>query len=722
MKRFWTVTLCLVLSIGGLMTPAMLRADEGMWLLGNLDKRTLKEMKREGLQLKPRQLYNGKGLSLKDAVVSFGGFCSGVVVSNEGLVLTNHHCGFESVQLYSNSEHDYIRDGFVARSRDEELSNPDLYVRFLYNQVNVTKRVLSGVTEEMSEQERSQAIDSISLAISEEISAFDSTFVGVVDACYDGNEYWLSVYQDFPDVRLVFAPPSSVGKFGWDNDNWEWPRHTGDFCVFRIYADSLNRPDPYSPSNVPYHPEVVAPISLNGYQSGSFCMTMGYPGTTDRYLSSYGIEQAMKSQHQAQTEIRGIKQSIWKEAMNRDNNLRIMYAAKYDQSSNYWKNSIGTVRSIRKLHVLEKKRAREEQLRHWIDSQPAERQQLLHLFTDLELNYSQTLPSSRAFAYLVESFFNGSELVQLAFDVLNLDTEAEEEEVVKNLMKLAKKYADYYEPLDRRVTKALFKAYREKVDTEFLPEFYQTIDTLYQGNVEAYVDTLFNQSKLTSTEGLRLALNNDSTYQIYQDPAISLCIDLLTQVFNLKALSDESLAQIARCERQLNAALRRMDTGGRHYPDANGTMRLSYGTIGGYDPYDGASYSYFTTPLGIFEKVCSNPGNPDYEVQPELLDLFQQGDFGRYADRDGQMHLCFLSNNDITGGNSGSAMFNGRGELLGLAFDGNWEAMSSDLSYEPRLQRTIGVDIRYILFIIEKYGQAAHLIDELNLVTTSPSR
>lgn len=722
MKRFWTVTLCLVLCIGGLMTPAMLRADEGMWLLGNLDKRTLKEMKREGLQLKPRQLYNGKGLSLKDAVVSFGGFCSGVVVSSEGLVLTNHHCGFESVQLYSNSEHDYIRDGFVARSRDEELSNPDLYVRFLYNQVNVTKRVLSGVTEEMSEQERSQAIDSISLAISEEISAFDSTFVGVVDACYDGNEYWLSVYQDFPDVRLVFAPPSSVGKFGWDNDNWEWPRHTGDFCVFRIYADSLNRPAPYSPSNVPYRPEVVAPISLDGYQPGSFCMTMGYPGTTDRYLSSYGIEQAMKSQHQAQTEIRGIKQSIWKEAMNRDNNLRIMYAAKYDQSSNYWKNSIGTVRSIRKLHVLEKKRAREEQLRHWIDSQPAERQQLLHLFTDLELNYSQTLPSSRAFAYLVESFFNGSELVQLAFDVLNLDTEAEEEEVVKNLMKLAKKYADYYEPLDRRVTKALFKAYREKVDTEFLPEFYQTIDTLYQSNVEAYVDTLFNQSKLTSTEGLRLALNNDSTYQIYQDPAISLCIDLLTQVFNLKALSDESLAQIARCERQLNAALRRMDTGGRHYPDANGTMRLSYGTIGGYDPYDGASYSYFTTPLGIFEKVCSNPGNPDYEVQPELLDLFQQGDFGRYADRDGQMHLCFLSNNDITGGNSGSAMFNGRGELLGLAFDGNWEAMSSDLSYEPRLQRTIGVDIRYILFIIEKYGQAAHLIDELNLVTTSPSR
>ena len=723
MKHVLNHTLGLVLLLlAGLFMSPVLWADEGMWLLGQLDKRTLKEMKREGLRLKPRELYNPQGLSLKDAVVSFGGFCSGVVVSSDGLVLTNHHCGSESVQFHSTEAHDYLRDGFVARTRAEELPNHDLYVRFLCRQEDVTKRVLSGVTPTMNEQERSQAIDSISLAISQEISATDSTLVGVVDACYSGNAFLLSVYRDYSDVRLVFAPPSSVGKFGWDNDNWEWPRHTGDFCVFRIYADSLNRPAPYDPSNVPYHPQVVAPISLDGYRPGTFCMTLGYPGSTERYLSSYGIEQAIEGQHEAQITIRGIKQSLWKEAMNRNQQLRISYAAKYDQSSNYWKNSIGTVRSIRKLHLLEQKRAREQQLKEWIRTQPAEREQLLHLFTNLEQYYSQTRRSSRAFAYLVECFFNGSELVQLAFDVLNLDTEAEEHVVADNLLKLLRKYNDYCEPLDRRVTKALMTAYRERVDAEFLPPCYQTIDTDYQGNVDAYVDSLFNQTKLTSTEGLRRAMENDSTYQIYQDPAIGLCIDLLSQMFEIRSLSGDALAEIARCERQLDAALRRMDDGGHHYPDANGTLRLSYGTIGGYDPYDGATYDYFTTPLGIFEKICNHPGNPDYQVQPELLDLFQQGDFGRYADRDGQMHLCFLSNNDITGGNSGSAMFNGRGELLGLAFDGNWEAMSSDLRYEPRLQRTIGVDVRYILFIIEQYGKAAHLVEEMQLISTSQGR
>lgn len=708
-----------LLLLAGLFLSPLVRADEGMWLLGQLDKRTLKEMKREGLRLKPRELYNPHGSSLKDAVVSFGGFCSGVVVSSDGLVLTNHHCGFESVQTHSTEVHDYLRDGFVARTRAEELPNRDLYVRFLYRQEDVTNRVLSGVASTMSEQERSQAIDSIALLIGQEVAATDSTLVGVVDACYSGNAYVLSVYRDYPDVRLVFAPPSSVGKFGWDDDNWQWPRHTGDFCVFRIYADSLNRPAPYHPGNVPYHPQVVAPISLDGYRPGTFCMTLGYPGSTERHLSSYGIEQAIEGQHAAQIAIRGIKQKLWREAMERDNQLRISYAAKYDQSSNYWKHSIGTLRSIRKLHLLEQKRAREQQLKEWIRTQPAEREQLLHLFTDLEQYYSQTHRTNRAFAYLMECFFNGSELVQLAFDVLNLDTEGEEEVVINNLQKLARKYKDYCPALDRQVTKALMKAYRERVEAEFLPPCYHTIDTDYQGNVETYVDSLFSQTKLTTTEGLRRTIENDSTYQIFQDPAIGLCIDLLTQVFELRSLSGDHLAEIARCERQLNAALRRMDAGGRHYPDANGTLRLSYGTIGGYDPYDGATYDYFTTPMGIFEKLCSHPGNPDYQVQPELLDLFQQGHFGRYADRDGQMHLCFLSNNDITGGNSGSAMFNGRGELLGLAFDGNWEAMSSDLRYEPRLQRTIGVDVRYILFIIDRYAQATHLIEEMQLVESN---
>ena len=331
------------------------RADEGMWMLGNLNKQTRKAMKELGLQMPADKLYNPKKPSLKDAVVSFGGFCSGVVVSEDGLVFTNHHCGFSSVQQHSSVEHDYLKNGFVAHSRAEELPNPELYVRFLLRTEDVTKRVLGVVKPSMSEMERSSAVDSMMMVIGGEVSLKDSTLLGVVDAYYGGNEFWLSVYRDFNDVRLVFAPPSSVGKFGWDTDNWVWPRHTGDFCVFRIYADRKNRPADYSPNNVPYHPEYVAPISLDGYKEGSFCMTIGYPGSTERYLSSFGIEEMMNNSNQAQIDIRGVKQAIWKREMDSKDSIRIKYASKYDESSNYWKNSIGVNRAIRKLGILDKK-------------------------------------------------------------------------------------------------------------------------------------------------------------------------------------------------------------------------------------------------------------------------------------------------------------------------------------------------------------------------------
>ena len=300
-----------------------------MWMLGNLNKQTRQVMKELGLQMPADKLYNPKRPSLKDAVVSFGGFCSGVVVSEDGLVFTNHHCGFSSIQQHSSVEHDYLKDGFVARSYSEELPNPELYVRFLLRQEDVTKRVLAAVNPEMSEAERSSAVDSVMLAIGEEVSHKDSTLIGIVDAYYGGNEFWLSVYRDYNDVRLVFAPPSSVGKFGWDTDNWEWPRHTGDFSVFRIYADKHNRPADYSPDNVPYHPDYVAPISLDGYREGSFCMTLGYPGSTERYLSSFGIEEMMNNSNQAQIEVRGIKQAIWKREMDNRDSIRIKYCLLY---------------------------------------------------------------------------------------------------------------------------------------------------------------------------------------------------------------------------------------------------------------------------------------------------------------------------------------------------------------------------------------------------------
>ena len=708
LRKTLVVLSCLLLAVGS-------RADEGMWMLGNLNKETRRTMKELGLQLSAKQLYHPRRPSLKDAVVSFGGFCSGVVVSHEGLVLTNHHCGFSSIRQRSTMEHNYLRDGFVAHNRDEEIPCPELFVRFLIRQENVTRRVLSVVKPGMDEAERSLAIDSVMWTIGREVMMHDSTTVGAVDAYYGGNEFWLSVYRDYYDVRLVFAPPSSVGKFGWEEDNWEWPRHTGDFSVFRIYANQENLPAEYSADNVPYRPAYVAPISLGGYREGSFCMTLGYPGTTERYLSSFGIEEMMLGVNQAQIDVRGVKQAIWKREMERNDSIRLMYASKYDESSNYWKNSIGMNQAIRRLHVLDKKRAMEKELRRWIENTPRERKKLSTLFTDLETNYKERREADRANAYFTEAFFNAPELVQLALSILNFDFEGERDAVVAGLENIVEQYANLDVDIDKEVFASMIDVYRARVDSTYWPVFFQEIDTLYGGNSRAYADTLYARSDLTSPRGLKRFLERDTTYHIYEDPAITLSIDLLAQLFEMNYQVREPSREIRRGERLLNAAVRRMYDERNFYPDANSTLRLSFGTVSGYRPQDGVEYDYYTTVRGILEKVKSHAGDVDFALQPDLLKLFLSGHFGRYADKDGQMRVCFISNNDITGGNSGSAMFNEHGELLGLAFDGNWEAMSGDICYEPQLQRTIGVDIRYVLFIMEKYAHASHLIHELLL-------
>ena len=707
-RKLLLALFCLLLSAGSW-------ADEGMWMLGNLDKETRRAMKELGLQLSAKQLYHPRRPSLKDAVVSFGGFCSGVVVSREGLVFTNHHCGFSSIRQRSTMEHNYLEDGFVARTREEEIPCPELFVRFLVRQENVTRRVLSAVRPGMDEADRSLAIDSVMWVIGLEVMAKDSTTVGAVDAYYAGNEFWLSVYRDYYDVRLVFAPPSSVGKFGWEEDNWEWPRHTGDFSVFRIYAGKGNQPAEYSPDNVPYRPAYAAPISLDGYREGSFCMTLGYPGSTERYLSSYGIEEMMNGRNQAQIDVRGVKQAIWKREMDRSDSIRLMYASKYDESSNYWKNSIGMNQAIRRLHVLDKKRAMEKELQRWIENTPRERKKLFALLEGLKANYQARREADRANAYFTEAFFNGPELVQLALSILNFDFEGEREAVVAGLENIVEQYANLDVDIDKAVFAALIDTYRAQVDSVYWPAFCQTIDTLYGGDASAFVDTLYARSDLTSPRGLKRFLERDTTYHVYEDPAVTLSIDLLAQLFEMNYGMREPSREINRGERLLNAAVRRLYDDRNFYPDANSTLRLSFGTVCGYQPKDGVEYRHYTTVQGILEKAKSHAGDIDFALRPDLSELLLSGRFGRYADKDGQMKVCFISNNDITGGNSGSAMFNERGELLGLAFDGNWEAMSSDLCYEPRLQRTIGVDIRYILFIMEKYAHASHLIDELLL-------
>ena len=690
-------------------------ADEGMWMLGNLNKASRQTMKELGLKFPADKIYNPKKTSLTDAVVSFGGFCSGVVVSDDGLVFTNHHCGFSAIQQHSTLQNDYLKDGFVARTREEELSNPELFVRFLLRTEDVTARVLKAVTPDMTEDERQILTDSIIYAIQNEIYDRDSTLVGVVDPYYGGNEFWLSVYRDYTDVRLVFAPPSSIGKFGWDTDNWVWPRHTGDFSVFRIYAGKGNRPADYSPENVPYHPPYVAPISLAGYREGTFSMTLGYPGTTERYLSSFGIEEMMNGMNQSMIDVRGVKQAIWKREMDRDAALRIKYASKYDESSNYWKNSMGTNRAIREQKILERRREMERTLFRWIQDTPAERAGLLHLFSSLELNYKARREASRAMAYFGEAFMNGPELVQLALEIMNFDYEAEERAVMLRMKRLLDKYANLDLALDKEVFTAMIKEYRSQVDSVYYPDLYAAIANEYDGNDRMFVDSLYAQTKITTPLGLKLFLEQDSTYNLFEDPAISLSIDLLVKMFDIHQVLQEPTTYIERDERLFNAAIRRMYAKRNFYPDANSTLRLSFGTVRGYTPFGGTEYDYYTTTRGIIEKAKAHADDRDFAVESGFLTLLSSNDFGKYANADGDMNVCFISNNDITGGNSGSAMFNANGELLGLAFDGNWEAMGSDFIYEPDLQRCIGVDVRYMLFVMEKLGKAEHLIKELKL-------
>lgn len=696
--------------------PLYIWGHEGMWLPCCLDRQTRQLMKEMGLELPSARLYDPEGKALANAIVSFGGFCSGVVVSPDGLVFTNHHCGYDAIQQHSSVEHDYLRDGFVADSLDKELPNPDLFVSFLVRTEDVTRRVLQAVPAGAEERDRALAVDSISDLIAREAVKGDTLLRAEVTPFYAGNEYYLSVYKDYYDVRLVFAPPSSVGKFGGDTDNWVWPRHTGDFSVFRIYADRDNRPAAYSPDNVPYHSDYFAPVSLGGYEQGSFCMTLGYPGTTSRYLSSFGVDERVNTDNAAMIDVRTVKQAIWKQAMEKDDAIRIKYASKYAQSANYWKNSIGMNRAVKGLKVIEKKQALERQLQEWIRRKPDERGKYTQVLTELQLDYRNRRKAARAMAYFGEAFANGPELITAALAVLNFDFEAEETDLERNMRQLLEMYANMDLEVDKQVFVAMLKEYAAEVEKEFLPDVYSLIEKDFHGDYQAYVDHLYSHSSLKTPRGFEQVVKGDTTYVLFDDPAASFAIDMLVKFYELNQSVEEAGVSIEKNERLLNEAVRLMEADKVFYPDANSTLRLSFGMVGGYSPKDGMEYTYFTTTKGILEKVRQYRGDRDFEVLPSVAELLQRRDFGRYAAGGGDMNVCFISDNDITGGNSGSGMFNGKGELIGLAFDGNWEAMSGDLVFEPNLQRCIGVDIRYVLYMIEKYGKASRLIDELQLV------
>lgn len=716
MKKLLSIAVILIFSLGLKANP-----DEGMWLLPLIEKLNMGKMTELGLKLSAEDIYSLNKASIKDAIVIFGGGCTGEIVSSQGLILTNHHCGYGQIQSHSSLEHDYLADGFWAMSKEEELPNPGLAVTFLVRIEDVTSQVLAGINEGMSEQERNNAIGQARMAIQKK-AVEGTNYNSSVGTFYGGNYYYLLVYERYTDVRLVGAPPSSIGKFGHDTDNWEWPRHTGDFSVFRVYSGPDGRPAPYSKENIPLKPKHYLPVSIKDLNKGDFAMILGYPGRTLRYYTSYEVDEVLKITHPNRIKIRGIRQDILMADMQADQKVNIQYASKYSGSSNYWKYSIGQKAGLERLNVKAEKQETEAQFNKWVASDPSRKEKYGEALNMIKSSIEGRAEFFNAQQYISECFIQGCELLSLnqVASALITAIEGGDEQRLTNLISALRDnlgenfYKDYNAPTDMKAIKAMMKLYRADVPSEFLPDFYVNIvDKKYKGNIDRFVDDMFAKSIFVSQEKLNGFLDKPSVKMIEKDPVY------LTAT-SINAIAGEVSRNVSQFDDNLTkgrrlwiAALMEMAPGKTLYPDANSTMRLSYGSVLDYDPRDAVTYKYFTTLQGVVEKY--KPGDYEFDAPQRLLDLISRKEYGRYASPKGYMPVCFTTNNDITGGNSGSPVMNSYGELIGLAFDGNWEAMSGDVAFEPDLQRTIVVDIRYVLWVMDIYAGAKHLVDEMTI-------
>ena len=686
-------------------------ADEGMWTLYNLPNAVYETMKQENFELPYSALYQGDN-AIKNCVVNFGGYCSGVVVSPNGLVFTNHHCGFEAIRSHSTVEHDYMLNGFVSNSYEEELPNEDLFVSFMVEQKDITAYLDSLGLNKLTEAERSHFVDSIENVMLKEIAKQDSTLRVEIKPFYEGNQYYLTTYRDYHDVRLVFALPKSMGKFGGETDNWMWPRQTCDFSVFRVYVDpKTGGPAKYSKDNVPMKPRMWAPVSLQGYVPGSFSMTIGYPGSTSRYLSSYGIKERRDAENKPRYQTREVKQDIMIRHMRADEAVRIKYDSKYAQSSNYWKNSIGMNKCIDSIGLIQQKAQFEQKIRQWQDSTGFLMGKLD--FEKLEKLYEKRFNAVRALTFYNETFGrrNTDEMTRRAVRVQNgAIIKGKDGKPKSNYIEFKNNSDEWDYDTDREILAALLKHYRDQVEIKYQPDFYNIIDHDYKGDYQKFVNELYKKSKLMKS-GKKIYVNKKG---YHKDPAVMYGESLISTLADIRTDIISTIDSIDIQERYLCAAKLRMEEDMPNYSDANFTMRLSYGQVGEY-LLAGKPSGYYTTAESIVEKMKQGEqGVIDYEAEPIMKELLSAKDFGKYTDKTtGRMHLCFLSNNDITGGNSGSPMFNGKGELIGLAFDGNWDSLSSDIFFDSQLARCIGVDIRYVLYMMESWGKADRLIKEI---------
>ena len=689
-------------------------ADEGMWLLPYLQKMNIKTMKERGCKLSAEEIYSMNQSSLKDAVVIFGGGCTGEIVSPEGLLFTNHHCGYASIQQLSSVEHDYLKYGFWAMSQAEELPAPGLEVRFIRRIADVTAEVMGNVPSIASQEEYERITDENIEALEKRLGDENPGMEILVRDFFGGNQFFAFVMEVYKDVRLVGAPPSSIGKFGGDTDNWMWPRHTGDFSIFRVYAGADNRPADYSPENRPYKAEKFLKISLDGVGENDFAMIMGFPGSTERYATSYEIDNLLKVDNPQRIFIRGERQAIlWKD-MIADDAIRIQYASKYARSSNYWKNSIGMSRGIEKLDVKARKEAQEASFQAWAGKNTLPQEGYIDALEKIRSAVGEMSPLGASRQYLSEAFLSAVELLTPArsfIDMQKMEVKAEIKDPAAVRERLSAWYKDYSPSTDRKVAKRMLAIARENMKE--LPSFYaEVVDKEFGGDIDACVDDLYDHSIFTSEEKVMALLDDYAPEKIASDPAVVMARSVMEQYKRLSEALEEPMKRYDEGHRKYIAGLMLQQPKKAWAPDANFTIRLTYGRVLPYSPADGIEYSYYTTLKGVMEK--EDPANPqEFFVPGKLKELYAAKDFGRYANAKGELPVAFLADCDITGGNSGSPVLNDRGALIGLAFDGNWEAMSGDIAFEPGLQRTIAVDIRYVLFIVDKFAGAGWLLDEL---------
>ena len=700
-----------------------IRADEGMWMLPLLQKMNAKAMKDLGCELTPQQIYDINNSSIKDAIVQFGGGCTGEIISSEGLLVTNHHCGYGNIQKLSTVEHDYLKDGYWAMNRSEELPCEGLTVTFLEYMQDITPLLDKAEKKARKENKGAEDIDKLvdeakeaaAEALVTEAEANNPHCTVTITPFYNDNVYYLIVYKVYRDVRFVGAPPSSIGKFGADTDNWMWPRHTGDFSMFRVYADKDNNPADYSPENVPLKAKNHLKISLAGVQEGDYTMIMGYPGRTTRFQTSPELKFQIE-QNDIRIAARTIRQDVMLEDMLADPKVKIQYASKYSGSSNGWKKWQGMKLAFDKLDIIGRAEQEEAEFTKWVNANKKRTEKYGTALVDLANGIESGRDANNAFTKAFETVYK----IELTNFGLTLNILASRE--IRNgkdtlsalnaaYEAIAGQYGDYSVGTDRKVAKALLKHYRDIAAPENhlknLPEDFATMD------INSFVDCLFDHSAFTSAESLKAAIDQKGA-AVLDDPAVKVGMSIYNECLGAQMLAMKSAQDLEKARQTYTAGLLEWKDGEPSYPDANFTMRYTYGTVKGYSPKDAVVYKHYTTLDGVMEK--EDPDNWEFVVPEKLKELWKNQDYGQYGTADGKMVTCFLSNNDITGGNSGSPIMNGRGELIGLAFDGNWESMSSDVMFEPDLQRCINVDIRYVLFIVDKFGGAGWLIDEMDLV------